>query len=227
MRRASNKRIVYCTLEILCIHWPHLISRVPTMIQSASLFDVLLMKLASWRSFLPPGLQSAIPSFSHASRGEIIAAVRAMHGHNYPHYEDNMALPAGVHAPMPGFCHADLLATVGKACEGVMVRHGMDRRLSRELTGKLQEQMRHELESRGAEYQLGTFFQRPYKYRVSKTNNLYVLAEEYRAITHEAAQAFVGTISPRLIGLENAKRQQICLQCANAMRDHILQLLAR
>ena len=197
------------------------------MIQSASLFDVLLMKLASWRSILPQGLQAAIPSFSHASRGEIIAAVRALHGLGYPAYEDGMALPPGVHAPLPGFCHADLLATVGNACEGIMVRHGMDKRLSRELTGKLQETLRRELESRGAEYQLGTFFQRSYKYRVSKTNNLYVLAEEYRAITLEAAQAFVGTISPGQIGLENAKRQQICLHCANGMRDHILQLLGR
>ncbi|MET0963491.1 MAG: hypothetical protein ABWY05_11855 [Noviherbaspirillum sp.] len=197
------------------------------MIQSASLFDVLLMKVAAWRSFLPHGLQAAIPSFSHASRGDIIAAIRAMHGHGYPLYVEGMALPDGVHAPLPGFCHHDLLDTVGNACEGLMVRHGMDKRLSRELTGKLQEALRRELESRGAEYQLGTFFQRPYKYRVSKTNNLYVLAEEYRAITQDTALAFVSTISTRLIGMEISKRQQICVQAANAMRDHILQLVAR
>lgn len=197
------------------------------MIQSASLFDVLLMKVASWRSFLPHGLQAAIPSFSHASRGEIIAAVRALHGHGYPQYVEGMPLPDGVHAPLPGFSHDDLLATVGNACEGIMVRHGMDRRLSRELTGKMQEALRRELESRGTEYQLGTFFQRPYKYRVSRTNNLYGLAEEYRTITQDAALAYVSTISTSLIGLEISKRQQICVQSANAMRDHILQLVAR
>ena len=197
------------------------------MIHSASLFDVVLMKVASWRSFLPHRLQAVIPSFNHASRGEIIAAVRAMHGHGYPQYEDGMALPDGVHAPLPGFSHADLLATVGNACEGIMVQHGMDRQMSRELSGKLQETLRRELESRGAEYQLGTFFQRPYKYRVSRTNNLYGLAEEYRAITQDAALAFVSTVSTSLAGLEIAKRQHICVQSGNAMRDHILKLVAR
>ena len=197
------------------------------MIQSASLFDVLVMKVASWRSFLPHGLQRTIPSFTHASRSEIITAIRALHGQGYPHYVDGMELPAGVYAPMPGFFHADLLATVGDACSNVILRHGMDRQQVQEPLDKLQDQLRSTLESHGAEYQLGTFFQRRYKYRISRTNNLYVLAEEYRAIVHEMTFLFFSTDNPNTSSLEISGRDKLCVSAGNAMRDHILQLIAK
>ena len=197
------------------------------MIQSASLFDVLITKVASWRSFWPHGLQRTIPSFTYASRGEIITAIRVLHGQGYPHYVDGMELPAGVYAPMPGFFHADLLATVGDACGNVMLRRGMDKQQVQEALNKLQDQLRSTLESHGAEYQLGTFFLRRYKYRISKANNLYVLAEEYRAIVHQTTFLFFSTDNPNMSSLEIAGRDKLCVSAGNAMRDHILQLMAR
>lgn len=105
----------------------------------------------------------------------------------YQTYTPGMKLPDGVFPPMPGYTHADLIAAACQRVEALMKASNVDSTLARESLIALADHLNQALESQNAEYQIATWYQKPYDTSVGRIESVTAMAESFGALAVHAA----------------------------------------
>ncbi|ATH80272.1 hypothetical protein NLY39_21260 [Pseudomonas sp. KHPS1] len=107
----------------------------------------------------------------------------------YQPYTPDMKLPEGVFPPMKGYTHADLIAAACQRVEALMKANDIDPTLARESLIALADHLNQALESQNTEYQISTWYQKPYDVPAGRTESVAAMAENFGALAVHAATA--------------------------------------
>lgn len=117
--------------------------------------------------------------------------------YTYHPYTPGMKLPNGVFPPMEGYTHGDLIAAAQVRVETFMKAHDIDPTLMRESLIALAAHMNEKFEREGVEYQVSSWYQKPYDDPAARARSVKAMSEEYGSATVEAAAESMGS-SPLL-----------------------------
>ncbi len=107
--------------------------------------------------------------------------------YTYHPYTPGMKLPDGVFPPMEGYTHGDLIAAAQVRVEAYMKAHDIDPTLIRESLIALAAHMNEKFEREGVEYQVSSWYQKPYDDPAARARSVEAMSEEYGSATVEAA----------------------------------------
>jgi len=107
-------------------------------------------------------------------------------GHYQP-YIPGMKLPDGVFPPMPGYTHADLLAAAAVRVDAFLKSKDIDPTLSREALIVLATHLNAKFEEEGAEYQISTWYQKPYADSAARALSVERMAEHFGGLAVRGA----------------------------------------
>ncbi|WEJ71956.1 hypothetical protein [Pseudomonas sp. PSE14] len=165
----------------------------PTAGASAPFADATLRRFAGFRArlrlssliaivlgacVLLPGTSSPL----HAKE----FSMKDNQGQHQP-YTPGMKLPEGVFPPMQGYTHVDLIAAACGRVEALMKANDVDPTLARESLVALADHLNRALESQNAEYQIATWYQKPYDDPAGRTQSVAAMAESFGALAVHAA----------------------------------------
>lgn len=105
----------------------------------------------------------------------------------YQPYTLGMKLPEGVFPPMQGYTHEDLVGAAAKRAEAVLKRGGVDPTLIRESLIALAKHFNQALEAQNVEYQISTWYQKPYANPADRDKSVADMAETFGALAVRAA----------------------------------------
>lgn len=105
----------------------------------------------------------------------------------YQPYTPGMKLPEGVFPPMQGYTHADLIAAAQVRVEAYLKTHAVDPTLARESLIALATHMNEKFEREGVEYQVSSWYQKPYDDPQARARSVKAMSEEYGSAAVEAA----------------------------------------
>ncbi len=135
-----------------------------------------------------------------------------------PHEE----LPPGVFPPMPGYTTADLLAVANAPVEALLEERAIDPGLIRETVIALAEHLYAAFERNDIQYQIATWYQKPYDHPEMRTRSIEIIAEQFGVIALDAAADSLDG-SP-LLHLGEAFYGDFMERAGNAIKAHILKL---
>ena len=104
----------------------------------------------------------------------------------YQPYTPGMKLPDGVFAPMQGYTHEDLIGAAAKRAEAVLKAAGVDPTLARESLFALAKHLNQALEAQNVEYQIATWYQKPYENPADRTKSVADMGESFGALAVRA-----------------------------------------
>ncbi|MCE5987251.1 hypothetical protein SE916_12150 [Pseudomonas sp. 5FOS] len=131
-------------------------------------------------------------------------------------------LPPGVFPPMPGFTIGDLLNVAWQPVEVLLEQRDIDPGLVRETSIAMASHLYNALEREDAQYQIATWYQKPYDKPEMRERSVEIISEQFGSITLDAvADSLEG--SP-LLQLGKDFYMQFIELTGNAIRDHILKL---
>lgn len=114
-------------------------------------------------------------------------------GHYQP-YTPGMKLPDGVFPPMPGYTHEDLIAAACQRIEVLMKADDIDPTLARESLFALADHLNQAFQSQNVEYQVSTWYQKPYDDPAARAKGVSDMAESFGALAvHAAADSLKGS----------------------------------
>jgi hypothetical protein len=105
----------------------------------------------------------------------------------YQPYTPGMKLPDGVFPPMPGYTHADLIAAACQRVETLMNASDIDPTLTRESLIALADHLNQALQSQNVEYQVSTWYQKPYDDPTARAQSISDMAETFGSLAIRAA----------------------------------------
>lgn len=108
-------------------------------------------------------------------------------GYTYHPYTPGMKLPDGVFPPMQGYTHGDLVAAAQVRVEAYMKAHAIDPALARESLVALATHLNETFEREGIEYQVSSWYQKPYDDPAARARSVKAMSEEYGSAAVEAA----------------------------------------
>ncbi|RRV44643.1 hypothetical protein [Pseudomonas sp. p106] len=112
----------------------------------------------------------------------------------YQPYTPGMKLPDGVFPPMQGYTHEDLIEAAAKRAEAVMKAGGVDPTLARESLFALAKHLNQALEAQNVEYQISTWYQKPYENPADRSKSVADMGESYGAMAvHAATESLRGS----------------------------------
>ena len=136
----------------------------------------------------------------------------------------DMELPDGVFPPMSGYTHQDLLVVAQVPTQAFLEAQGVDPGLIRETIIALVSHLYAKFEEQGVEYQIATWYQKPYDNLDRRKRSVISMAEEFGVLALRAsADALRG--SP-LMASGREFWEPLIDQAGVAIRDHILKLNA-
>jgi len=113
---------------------------------------------------------------------------------HYQPYIPGMELPDGVFPPMPGYTHADLLAAAAVRVDAFLKSESIDPTLSREALIALASHLNAKFEEEGAEYQISTWYQKPYADPAARSRSVERMAEHFGGLAvNGAAESLRGS----------------------------------
>lgn len=131
-------------------------------------------------------------------------------------------LPPGVFPPMAGYTIGDLLAVANAPFEALLNNHDTDPGLIRETVTALAQHLYAAFEREDAQYQIATWYQKPYDQPGKRQRSIETIAEQFGVITLKAtAESLKG--SP-LLGLGKAFYMSLVDAAGQAIKTHILKL---
>ncbi|MFK0093885.1 hypothetical protein [Pseudomonas sp. NPDC090592] len=137
-------------------------------------------------------------------------------------FADDSELPDGVFAPMQGYNHQDLLAVAQIPTQAFLEAQDVDPGLIRETILALVSHLYAKLEEQGVEYQIATWYQKPYNSPDQRLRSVASMADEFGALALRAtADSLRG--SP-LMARGRVFWEPLIHQAGVAIRDHILKL---
>ncbi|MBA1195336.1 hypothetical protein G7007_21155 [Pseudomonas entomophila] len=107
--------------------------------------------------------------------------------YTYHPYTPGMTLPDGVFPPMQGYTHGDLIAAAQVRVEAYLKAHAIDPALMRESLVALATHLNETFEREGVEYQVSSWYQKPYDDPAARTRSIQAMSEEYGSAAVEAA----------------------------------------
>jgi len=107
-------------------------------------------------------------------------------GHYQP-YTPGMKLPDGVFPPMPGYTHGDLIAAAAVRVEAFLKANDVDQTLIRETLIALASHLNAKFEDQGVEYQISSWYQKPYDDPNGRKNSVERMAEHFGAAAVDGA----------------------------------------
>ncbi|WP_409263417.1 hypothetical protein [Pseudomonas putida] len=131
-------------------------------------------------------------------------------------------LPPGVFPPMPGYTTGDLLAVANAPVEALLEAHKIDPGLIRETVIALAEHLYRAFERDDIQYQIATWYQKPYDEPWMRKRSVEIIAEQFAIVTVEAAADSLDG-SP-LRGLGKAFFGDFIERAGAAIKAHILKL---
>ncbi|MBC3497295.1 MULTISPECIES: hypothetical protein [Pseudomonas] len=135
-----------------------------------------------------------------------------------------MELPDGVFPPMSGYTHEDLSAVAQIATQAFLETQGVDPGLIHETMISLVSHLYAKFEEQGVEFQIATWYQKPYDNLDRRKRSVTSMAEEFGVLAlHASADALRG--SP-LMTRGREFWEPLIDQAGFAIRDHILKLNA-
>lgn len=147
-----------------------------------------------------------------------------MHDEDKPGEETGPAveLPPGVFPPMPGYTTGDLLAVANAPVEALLEAHDIDPGLIRETVIALAEHLYAAFEREDAQYQIATWYQKPYDEPWKRKHSIELIAEQFGGVVVDAAADSLSG-SP-LLRLGKEFYGSFIEQPARAVKAHILKL---
>ncbi len=139
----------------------------------------------SWLATLVLGAFVLLPATSSALQAKEIS-MQDNQGQYQP-YTPGMKLPEGVFPPMQGYTHEDLVGAAAKRAEAVLKRGGVDPTLVRESLIALAKHFNQALEAQNVEYQISTWYQKPYANPADRDKSVADMAETFGALAVRAA----------------------------------------
>lgn len=131
-------------------------------------------------------------------------------------------LPPSVFPPMVGYTIGDLLAVANAPFEALLNNHDTDPGLIRETVTALAQHLYAAFEREDAQYQIATWYQKPYDQPGKRQRSIETIAEQFGVITLKAtAESLKG--SP-LLGLGKAFYMSLVDAAGQAIKTHILKL---
>lgn len=124
-----------------------------------------------------------------ATSSEVQAKEFSMQGNQgqYQPYTPGMKLPEGVFPPMKGYTHEDLIGAAALPAEAVLKAEGIDPTLIRESLFALAKHLNEALEAQNVEYQISTWYQKPYDNPTDRTKSVAAMGESFGALAIRAA----------------------------------------
>ncbi|MFJ2983676.1 MULTISPECIES: hypothetical protein [unclassified Pseudomonas] len=169
-----------------------------------------LVTLALGASLLLPGLAS--PAHAKAFFGQDQQG-------KYEPYKPGMNLPDGVFPPMQGYTHGDLIAAAQVRVEAFLKAQKVDPTLIRESLIALATHLNTSLEKEGAEYQISSWYQKPYDDPAARQRSVERLGEHFGGVAVDgAADSLEG--SPLLY-----KGREFCTDLIGAAGDGVHDLI--
>lgn len=104
----------------------------------------------------------------------------------YQPYTLGMKLPDGVFPPMQGYTHEDLIGAAALPAEAVLKAEGLDPTLIKESLFALAKHLNEALEAQNVEYQISTWYQKPYDNPADRTKSVAAMGESFGALTIRA-----------------------------------------
>lgn len=108
---------------------------------------------------------------------------------HYQPYQPGMELPEGVFPPMPGYTHQDLIGAATTRARSVLDKGGIEPALVRESLIGLTKQLNQAFEAQNVEYQISTWYQKPYANSADRGKSVADMAEHFGALAVRAATA--------------------------------------
>ena len=137
----------------------------------------------------------------------------------YQPYTPGMKLPDGVFPPMKGYTHGDLIAAAQARVEAFMKAQKVDPTLIRESLIALATHLNTRLEKEGAEYQISSWYQKPYDDPQARNRSVERLGEHFGGVAVDgAADSLEG--SPLLY-----KGREFCSDLIGAAGDGVHDLI--
>ncbi|SUD66704.1 Uncharacterised protein [Pseudomonas putida] len=137
----------------------------------------------------------------------------------YQPYTLGMKLPDGVFPPMKGYTHGDLIAAAQARVEAFMKAQKVDPTLIRESLIALATHLNTRLEKEGAEYQISSWYQKPYDDLEARNRSVERLGEHFGGVAVDgAADSLEG--SPLLY-----KGREFCSDLIGAAGDGVHDLI--
>ncbi|AGN83395.1 hypothetical protein N5K35_08640 [Pseudomonas sp. GD03651] len=131
-------------------------------------------------------------------------------------------LPPGVFPPMAGYTIGDLLAVANAPFEALLESRDIDPGLIRETVIALAQHLYAAFEREDAQYQIATWYQKPYDQPGKRQRSIEIIAEQFGVITLKAtAESLKG--SP-LLGLGKPFYLSLVEAAGQAIKAHILKL---
>lgn len=97
-----------------------------------------------------------------------------------------MKLPDGVFPPMQGYTHEDLISAAAARAEAVLIKDGMDPMLIRESLLAMAKYLKPAFEAQNVEYQISTWYQKPYADPADRGRSVADMAETFGALAVRA-----------------------------------------
>jgi len=140
----------------------------------------------------------------------------------YQPYTPGMKLPEGVFPPMKGYTHEDLIGAAALPVEAVMKAEEIDPTLIKESLFALAKHLNEALEAQNVEYQISTWYQKPYDNPADRTKSVAAMGESFGALAIRAAgQSLRG--SP-LLNLGEAFFERYTRSAGDGVHDLIVTL---
>ncbi len=105
----------------------------------------------------------------------------------YQPYTPGMKLPDGVFPPMPGYTHADLIAAASVRVEAFLKANDVDPTLIRETLIALATHLNAKFEKEGAEYQISSWYQKPYDDPAARKRSVERMGEHFGGVAVDGA----------------------------------------
>jgi len=105
----------------------------------------------------------------------------------YQPYTPGMKLPDGVFPPMQGYTHEDLIEAAGKRVEAVLKANDVDPTLAKETLFALADHLNRAFQSQNVEYQIATWFKKPYDDPAARAQSVSAMGESFGALAIRAA----------------------------------------
>lgn len=131
------------------------------------------------------GASLLLPVLSSPAHSKVLF-VQEQQG-KYEPYKPGMKLPDGVFPPMQGYTHGDLIAAAQVRVEAFMNAQKVDSTLIRESLIALATHLNTRLEKEGAEYQISSWYQKPYDDPEARKRSVERLGEHFGGVAVDGA----------------------------------------
>ncbi|WHU42397.1 hypothetical protein OXL99_00590 [Pseudomonas fulva] len=105
---------------------------------------------------------------------------------HYQPYTPGMKLPEGVFPPMQGYTHEDLIGAAAVRAETVLNNGGIDPTLVKESLFAMGKYLKQAFEAQNVEYQISTWYQKPYADPADRGRSVADMAETFGALAVRA-----------------------------------------